>query len=111
AITKHGSISKKMAFVLDPEIKRECIWHGSVLRPSTTLVDRFGPVVRTRGEDGDWSVVIQNLSTFDSMMMHVADPRNTPETLVVRESIRAWRFYDHFRTDVDAPARTAHIGT
>src|SRR5206468_9912431 len=45
------------------------------------------------------------------MMTHVADPRNTPETLVVRESIRAWRFYDHFRTDVDAPARMAQIGT
>ena len=25
------------AFCLDPEIKRECIWHGTVLRPSTTL--------------------------------------------------------------------------
>lgn len=28
------------AFSLDPEIKRELIWHGPVLRPSTTLVDR-----------------------------------------------------------------------
>ncbi len=44
-------------------------------------------------------------------MTHVADPRNAPETLVLRESIRAWRFYDHFRTDVDAPARSAQIGT
>ena len=24
---------------------------------------------------------------------------------------RAWRSYDQFRTDVDAPARLAHIGT
>jgi predicted ATPase len=31
--------------------------------------------------------------------------------LVLRESIRAWRFYDHFRTDVDAPARLSNIGT
>jgi predicted ATPase len=28
------------AFSLDPEIKRECIWHGPALRPSTILVDR-----------------------------------------------------------------------
>src|SRR5437867_10099510 len=54
---------------------------------------------------------MQHLATFDSMMTHVADPRNAPETLVLRESIRAWRFYDHFRTDVDAPARSAQIGT
>ena len=45
------------------------------------------------------------------MMTHVADPRNAPETLLLRESIRAWRFYDHFRTDVDAPARLSQIGT
>src|SRR5213083_2100725 len=45
------------------------------------------------------------------MMTHVADPRNAPEVLLLRESIRAWRFYDHFRTDADAPARLSHIGT
>ena len=32
------------AFSLDPQIKRECIWHGPVLRPSTMLVDRQGPL-------------------------------------------------------------------
>jgi len=99
------------AFALDPEIKRECIWHGSVFRNSSLLVDRQGPLVRVRNGDGDWNIVMQHLATFDSMMTHVADPRNAPETLVLRESIRAWRFYDHFRTDVDAPARSAQIGT
>ena len=51
------------------------------------------------------------LSGFDSMMTHVADPRNTPEMLKLRESIRAWRFYDHFRTDADSPVRWPQIGT
>src|SRR2546421_1931705 len=37
------------AFSLDPEIKRECIWHGPFLRPASTLVDRQGPLVRIRG--------------------------------------------------------------
>ena len=45
------------------------------------------------------------------MMTYVADPRNAPETLVLRESIRAWRFYDHFRTDGDAASRLPQIGT
>jgi predicted ATPase len=75
------------------------------------MVDRRGPVVRVRDGDGNWNIASQNLANFDSMMTHVADPRNAPETLVLRESIRAWRFYDQFRTDVDAPARLAHIGT
>jgi predicted ATPase len=101
----------RSAFGLDPEIKRECIWHGPVLRPSTMLVDRQGPLVRVRTDAGEWSCVTENLSTFDSMMTHVADPRNAPEPLVLRESIRAWRFYDHFRTDAEAPARLPQIGT
>ena len=29
----------------------------------------------------------------------------------MRESIRSWRFYDHFRTDHDAPARIPQLGT
>jgi len=99
------------AFSLDPEIKRECIWHGPLFRPATTLVDRKGPLVRIRTKDGEWGPVTDNLFAFDSMMTHVADPRNAPEMLVLRESIRAWRFYDHFRTDADAPARSPQIGT
>lgn len=101
----------KSAFSLDPEIKRECIWHGELLRPSTLLSERQGPLVRTRSDDDEWCVVSQNISPFDSMMTQVADPRNAPEMLTLRESIRAWRFYDHFRTDADAPARSAQIGT
>jgi predicted ATPase len=100
-------------FSLDPEIKRECIWHGPQLRPSTMLVDRHGPLVRIRAETEkeNWTTVTDCLSVFDSMMTHVADPRNAPEMLALRESIRAWRFYDHFRTDADAPARSPQVGT
>jgi predicted ATPase len=103
--------AKPSAFMLDPEIKRECIWHGPTLRPSTMLVDREGPLVRIRGDGQDWNLVTDHLSAFDSMMTHVADPRNAPEMLTLRESIRAWRFYDHFSTDADAPARSPQIGT
>jgi predicted ATPase len=98
-------------FGLDPEIKREWIWHGPLARPSTLLTERDGSVVRIRSEEAEWRAVNLNLSPFDSMMTHVADPRNAPEMLTLRESIRAWRFYDHFRTDSDAPARSAHVGT
>jgi predicted ATPase len=98
------------AFGHDPEIKRECVWTGPALRPSAILVDRRGPVVKTR--DGkDWAIVTHQLSSFDSMMTHCADPRHTPEMLLLREEMRAWRFYDHFRTDAGAPARMPQIGT
>jgi len=99
------------AFSLDPEIKRECIWSGPILRPSSLLVDRNDNVVRTKGEDGDWLVISYQLSSFDSMMTQFADPRNAPEMLALREQIRSWRFYDHFRTDIEAPTRLPQIGT
>jgi predicted ATPase len=41
----------------------------------------------------------------------VLDPVRAPELLAVREQIKNWRFYDQFRTDVDAPARQSQIGT
>ena len=98
------------AFGHDPEIKRECIWSGPTLRPSAVLVDRRGPLVKSR--DGkDWTIVTHGLASFDSMMTHCADPRHTPEMLMLREEMRAWRFYDHFRTDAAAPARLPQIGT
>ena len=31
--------------------------------------------------------------------------------LAVREAVRGWRFYDHFRSDSGSPARAAQIGT
>jgi len=45
------------------------------------------------------------------MMTHCADPRHTPEMLLLREEMRAWRFYDQLRTDAAAPARLPHVGT
>ena len=83
----------------------------AVLRPSAVLVDRRGSFVKAREEKGTWAVVTQGLASFDSMLTQCADPRNTPEMLMMREEIRAWRFYDHFRTDASAPARTPQIGT
>lgn len=100
----------RSAFQHDPEIKRECVWGGPALRPSAMLVDRHGPLVKAR-DDKDWRVVTHGLATFDSIMTHCADPRNTPEVLTLREEMRAWRFYDHFRTDAAAPARLPQVGT
>lgn len=99
------------AFDRDPEIKRECIWHGPVLRKSNAVVERHTGVVSTRTEGGKWEVIAQHLPSYDSMLTYVADPQRAPEVLVLRESIRSWRFYDHFRTDIEAPARQVQVGT
>jgi predicted ATPase len=99
------------AFDLDPELKRECVWTGPVLRPATVLADRAGQLVRVRADGGDWRVVHERLRPFDSMLSEAADPMQAPELMVLRERIRSWRFYDHVRTDAQAPARAIQIGT
>jgi len=98
------------AFALDPEFKREVIWSGPFLRPSNSLVDRRGPLARVRNERS-WRVVSDHLSAFESLLTQIADPERAPEAIRVREAIRTWRFYDHFRSDRDAPARQAQLGT
>lgn len=99
------------AFSLDPEIKSESIWAGPMLRPAALLVDRHQSVVRAKRADGEWDILSYQIPTFDSMMTQFADPRNAPEMIALREQIRSWRFYDHFRTDGEAPARLPQIGT
>lgn len=98
------------AFGHDPEIKRECIWSGPRLRPASLLVDRRGPLVRLRA-GREWRVLTQSLASFDSLLTQLADPERAPEVLHLREQIRSWRFYDHFRVDAEAPARLPQLGT
>jgi len=99
------------SFSRDPEIKAESQWVGETLTRSNVFAARNGPSVRVRGETGEWRQVAQHLASFDSMMTHCADPRSAPELLLLRERMRGWRFYDHLRTDRDAPARKPQIGT
>jgi predicted ATPase len=99
------------AFARDPEIKRELIWTGPTYRQATTSIDRRGGLVQGRNGDGEFEVILQDLAGFDTMLTHYADPQRAPEALVLREQMRGWRFYDHLRTDRDAPARRAQLGT
>ena len=98
-------------FGQDPEVKVEAVWSGPVLRPATTLARRKGALLETRDAQGRWQAVERLLPAYASMLAEFADPRTAPEMLEVREQVRAWRFYDHFRTDAEAPARWPQIGT
>ncbi len=97
-------------FGQDPEIKREVIWHGISWHERRMLVDRHGPMVRARDDDGRWQVIEQHVPGFESMLTWVADPERAPEVVRMREELRAWRFYDHFRCDASAPARQPQVG-
>ncbi|MEM7728777.1 MAG: AAA family ATPase [Pseudomonadota bacterium] len=95
----------------DPEVKAEAVWVGERLTRRNTIARRGNASVLVQGQDGRLRPVVTDLAPFESMMMRAADPTGAAELLHLRERMRGWRFYDHFRIDRDAPARQPRIGT
>lgn len=110
AITLGLPTPSSSAFAHDPEIKREVIFNGPWYRPASSLVERKGNLLKIR-VGRQWQVAAQQVPVYGSMFDQLADPTTAPEVFQVREMIRNWRFYDHFRTDKDAPARQAQLLT
>lgn len=99
-------------FQHDPEIKVEAMWTGELLGRGNLFAERRGPAVNLRSsQTGEWRNAFSNLSAFDSMVTHCADPVDGLELLLMRERMRNWRFYDSLRTDAEAPARRPHVMT
>lgn len=96
-------------FARDPEIKREQVFAGAVAKPSTLLIDRTRQMTRVR--DDGWTVLDQQLAPYESIITDLADGDTGLELLSLRRAMTAWRFYDHFRVDQDAPARARQVGT
>jgi predicted ATPase len=51
------------------------------------------------------------VSPHESLLTAVSDPLEAPEVFQLRSMILSWRFYDSFRTDLQAPARCGRIAT
>lgn len=101
-----------LPFPLDPEIKVEAMWTGELLGRNNQFAKRHGQAVSLRRSDtGEWRDALSDLRPFDSMVTHCADPVDGLELLMMRERMRNWRFYDHLRTDPDAPSRKPQVMT
>ena len=98
-------------FPLDPEVKSEVVWSGPHLRPGAVLADRKGTRVRVRERHGELVVAPWQVRSHESLVATLADPSEAPELYAIREQARRWRFYDHVRTDVEAPARRPGVAT
>lgn len=101
----------RSAFQFDPEIKRECLWHGTGMNARSLCADRRNTLLRTRANDGKWINIEMPLSRNTSMLSAYSDPFHAPELIVMREKLRSWRFYDTFRVDSGSPARRGSPAT
>jgi predicted ATPase len=100
------------AFERDPEIKREALFVGPVLRTAATLVRRARDFAEVSADSGrGFDELSRSLPAYRSVLAEYAHPHALPELAAVRERLRAWRFYDGFRVDAGAPARQPQVGT
>ena len=102
-------------FATDPEMKRECLWRGVGIEAKNMCADRRGGTLRgtlrCRSEKGRWQDVELPMPRQTSMLTEYADPFTAPELIIMRETLRRWRFYESFRTDPQSPARRPCVAT
>ncbi|MFI5507449.1 AAA family ATPase [Mycobacterium sp. NPDC051804] len=99
-------------FTRDPEMKREAVFVGPVMRSGSTLVRRTREYVEASSESGrGFDKVTQALPAYRSVLSEYAHPGAHPELAAVRDRLRSWRFYDGFRVDAGAPSRLRRVGT
>lgn len=97
-------------FKLDPRVKEESIWPQAGRRPSMLMLRRDGPSAWLRNAEGSMVTYPFRLSNSESVLAQIIEPHLYPEISSVRGRILDWRFYHHFRTDIDSPMRLPQIG-
>ena len=69
-----------------------------------------GPSAWVRDNEGRRVKYPLSMSTSETALSRIREPHLYPELSVLREAMNNWRFYHHFPTDPDAPARNLQPG-
>lgn len=96
-------------FRLDPEVKEEHLWVLEGKRRHV-LMERKDKSAFLRDGDGNRVTFPTQLWTSESVMDQITEPQRFPVLSMVQRTLRAWRFYHHFRTDAEAPLRQPQVG-
>ncbi|MGD9591031.1 MAG: AAA family ATPase [Candidatus Berkiella sp.] len=97
-------------FNLDPEVKHEAIWYGKEKRRSTNYLERKTGTTWIMNDSGERVCYPLIMSQSESVLSQLHEPHLYPELSCLREMMRGWRFYHHFRTDMGSPVRQPQIG-
>ncbi len=96
-------------FTLDPRVKEEYIWPSETKR-RVLMLKRDEPSAWLRNAEGSMVTYPFQISKQESVLSQIIDPHLYPEISAVRHQILSWRFYHHFRTDIESPLRQPQIG-
>ena len=91
-------------FLFEPQIKEESVAFETGSR-SVRLLDRKGPSVMVRGEDGRPAALDIDLLSSETVLGRLEDPGRYPELDAIRRTLLQWRFYHGLRTDAASPLR------
>jgi predicted ATPase len=111
-------------FKLDPRVKEEFIWYVCPLelnqapeanktndgKRRIAMLKRDEPSAWLRNAEGSMVTYPLQISKHESVLSQIIDPHLYPELSAIRQQVLSWRFYHHFRTDLDSPARQPQIG-
>src|SRR5213082_100752 len=99
-------------FTLDPRVKEEYIWYiwPSETKRRVAMLKRDEPSASLRNAEGKMATYPFQISKHESVLSQIVDPPLYPEIYAIRQQILSWRFYHHFRTDLESPVRQPQIG-
>jgi len=111
-------------FKLDPRVKEEFIWYvcppeeskGSAFikandgKRRVAMLKRDEPSAWLRNAEGAMVTYPMQISKHESVLSQLIDPHLYPEISAIRQQVLSWRFYHHFRTDLDSPVRQPQMG-
>ncbi len=90
--------SRAAAFVLEPQVKEETLIFQDARRP-LKLLERRGPHVAARDEEGIRVELETELLASETALGSLQDPARFPDLHLVRRTMLDWRFYHELRTD------------
>jgi len=91
-------IASREAFPAEPQVKEERLLFHHGRRP-VALLERRGPAVLARDEEGRRSEVATDLLASETALGALDDPARFPELHDARRAMLDWRFYHDLRTD------------
>ena len=111
-LTDYTNEPKRVAFPTDPCVKEESLW---IVAPrqkrKVWLLERDTGTTWLRDRDGVRQTYPMALSNSETAVAQIREPHLYPELTQLRETMAAWRFYHHFRTDPEAVIRRPQIGS
>src|SRR5436853_5591536 len=103
-----NELALQTMFTLDPGVKEEYIWPAGTKR-RVLMMKRDEPSAWLRNAEGSMVSYPFKVLKQESVLSQIIDPHLYPEISTLRHEILSWRFYHHFRTDLESPVRQPQI--